>query len=616
MVGGSISGSVTDPSGALVPNAHVVLRSEDTGTERTLKSNASGAFVASSVSIGSYTVSVDVEGFAHYHRKGVTLTVGQSLKLNLKLALSGSDSVTVQSTPSTVNTSTEQISGLVDARQVKELPLNGRSYDQLLTLNPGVVNYTNQRSGGVGTSNSSVGSMFAISGRRPQDNLFLLNGIEYTGASLINVTPGGTSGQLLGIDGIREFNVVTDTYSAAYGKRDGGQVSIVTSGGTNQVHGSIFEFARNSFFDARNYFDGARVPEFQRNDFGAALGGPIHKNKAFLFANYEGYRQNLGASLVTLVPDDASRAKAIASVKPLLNLWPVANGPEVLSNGASSGISEYIGTAPQHIREDFGTTRFDQNVGAKDTFNAIYTVDDSTASTPSSNPYSYVNERLREQVLSTQEQHIFSHIVNIARFGYSRSSFYFYGYVPPEQQAIAPSIRTGVPTYAVVIAGSTASNGATSITAAGGNVGSNNAITRNLFTFDDHAYYTVGKHTIQGGVWVQRLQSNDNLAQDQYGQASFASLSSFLAGNIKTFTYAPESTELGWRTLFVDAFLEDTYRISSRLEARIGFRSESSTGWSEAQGTRWCLHVYQRYHQHDPVSSAERPVTEPRPVPP
>ena len=127
--------------------------------------------------------------------------------------------------------------------------------------------------------------MFAVSGRRPQDNLFLLNGIEYTGASLINVTPGGTSGQLLGIDGIHEFNVVTDTYSAAYGKKDGAQISIVTTSGTNQVHGSMYEFARNSFFDARNYFDGARVPEFQRNDFGASLGGPIKRDKAFLFAN-------------------------------------------------------------------------------------------------------------------------------------------------------------------------------------------------------------------------------------------------------------------------------------------------------------------------------------------
>ena len=144
--------------------------------------------------------------------------------------------------------------------------------------------------------------MFSVSGRRPQDNLFLLNGIEYTGASLINVTPGGTSGQLLGVDAVREFNVVSDSYSAAYGKRDGAQISIVTTSGSNRLHGGVYEFLRNSFFDARNFFDPARIPNFQRNNFGGSLGGPVRKDKFFLFANYEGFRQNLGISDVTLVP--------------------------------------------------------------------------------------------------------------------------------------------------------------------------------------------------------------------------------------------------------------------------------------------------------------------------
>ena len=169
------------------------------------------------------------------------------------------------------------------------------------------MNYTGERSGGIGSSNSSVGNMFAVSGRRPQDNLFLLNGIEYTGASLINVTPGGTSGQLLGVDAVREFNVVSDTYGASYGKRDGAQVSIVTTSGTNQLHGTAFEFLRNSALDARNYFDQGAIPEFQRNQFGGSLGGPMRNDKLFLFGNYEGFRQNWGLSAVTLVPDNRAR---------------------------------------------------------------------------------------------------------------------------------------------------------------------------------------------------------------------------------------------------------------------------------------------------------------------
>ena len=189
--------------------------------------------------------------------------------------------ITVEAAASPVNQSTQETSGLVSERQIKELPLNGRSYDELVTLNPGIVNYTYERSGGVGTSSSSVGNMFAVSGRRPQENLFLLNGVEFTGASVINNTPGGTSGQLLGVDAVREFNVVTDTYGAEYGKRPGAQVSIVTASGSNQFHGTLYEFLRNSDLDARNFFDQGGIPQFQRNEFGGTLGGPLRKEQAF-----------------------------------------------------------------------------------------------------------------------------------------------------------------------------------------------------------------------------------------------------------------------------------------------------------------------------------------------
>jgi hypothetical protein len=600
VVGGSIGGIVTDSTGAAVRGAVVVLRNTETGTERTLVTAENGRYSAPSLAVGTYTIVVTGAGFGSQRRSGIDLTVGQSDVVDITLSVGAvAQEVAVNGASEAVSVSTQETSGLIDERQVKELPLNGRSYDQLITLNPGTVNYTGQRSGGIGTSNSSVGNMFAVSGRRPQDNLFLLNGVEYTGASLINVTPGGTSGQLLGIDAVREFNVVTDTYSAAYGKRDGAQISIVTTSGTNHLHGDVYEFARNSFFDARNYFDLARIPEFQRNNYGAALGGPLKSNKFFLFGNYEGFRQNLGLSLVTLVPDDQARlgflpnshgVETAVTVDPisaeLLNLWPVQNGPEVLNNGQLTGIAQSFNTAPQHIREDFGTTRLDANLTANDLLFAVYTVDDSTAHTPSQNPYSLVDESLREQVLSVQEQHVFSpRLLNAARFGFSRGSFLFLGSVPTEIQAVTPTFVPGKPTGAIVIAGSTASNGASSITTAGANVGANNAIARNLFTFDDHVFYTLGRHQFEAGIWLQRLQSNDNLAQDQYGQASFASLATFLAGTtVKTFTYAPNPTALGWRTLFADAYIEDTIRIVPRVELRAGFRSESSTGWSEAQG--------------------------------
>ena len=217
--------TIHDSTGAALSGATVTVRQTDTGYTRTLVTGSDGRYAAPSVPVGHYTISVTHDGFQPEERTGIVLVIGQSVQVDFSLGVSAvRETVVVNAGDPVVNTTSQQTAGLIDERQVKELPLNGRSYDQLLTLNPATVNYTGERSGGIGTSNSSVGNMFSVGGRRPQDNLFLLNGIEYTGASLINVTPGGTSGQLLGVDAVREFNVVTDTYGASYGKRDGAQV--------------------------------------------------------------------------------------------------------------------------------------------------------------------------------------------------------------------------------------------------------------------------------------------------------------------------------------------------------------------------------------------------------
>jgi hypothetical protein len=579
LVGGTIAGEVVDPGNAQLDQAKVLIRNQDTGSERSLTTSNGGAFSAPSIPVGVYTITVTRDGFAPLKRTGISLQVGQSIHLHLTLALGDlQQAVTVTDTPPSVDTSTLQSEGLVNERQVKELPLNGRSFDQLLELNPATVSYTTQRSGGVGTSNSSVGNMYSVSGRRPQDNLFLLNGIEYTGASLINVTPGGTSGQLLGVEAVREFNVVSDTYGANYGKRTGAQVSIITASGTNQLHGSLYEFLRNSALDARNYFDPVQIPAFQRNDFGAALGGPLKPNKLFVFGNYEGYRQHLGLSDVTFVPDDAARASAVASVQPLLTLWPVG------TIELGSGVAEAFSNPPQQVREDFGTTRVDANISQKDLFFAVYTIDDSDATTPSANPYSSIYERLREQVLSAQEQHVFSpNLLNTARIGYSRAAFYFNSIVGSSDSSIPGWVANG-PVGAIVISGSTASNGASQITLAGANTGSNNTTVRSLITVDDHVYWTRGRHQVEAGVWLQRLQSNDFLAQNQYGQASFSTLAAFEQGTVSKYTIVPAPTELGWRSLFAAGFIEDAWKATNRFEIRAGLRVESSNGWNEAQG--------------------------------
>jgi hypothetical protein len=580
----SISGSVTDPTQAAVSGATIVIKNLEMDAERTLVTDGEGRFNAPALPVGHYQITVGKPGFQTGRRRGIVLAVGVREQVDFELQVGDvHQTVEVPAYSTVLEISTEDSSGLVGERAVKDLPLNGRSYDQLLTLNPGIVNYTSQRSGGIGTSNSVVGSMFAVSGRRPQENLFLLNGVEYTSASEINNTPGGVSGQLLGVDAVREFAVVTDTYGAEYGKRPGAQINIVTANGTNAFHGSAYEFLRNSIFDARNFFDHGDIPHFERNVFGGSAGAPIVKDKTFIFANYEGYRQALGLSDLTLVPDDTSRASAAVSIQPLLALWPVANGPEILTrSGAPSGIAEAFSNPVQHIREDFGTVRVDQIFSRNDSLATTYTIDDGASLSPTNNPFTYANVNLREQVLSLSETHIFSPtVVNRATLGFSRGAFFF----DSSTTANLPGwIHAGQPVGAVVVGGGTTLNGASQITNGGTNAGSNLTAVRNLLTGSDQLTITRGKHLLSFGGWVQRIQANDTLLQDQYGQASFTNLQSFLQGKVSTYTYALSPTPLGWRTLEGAAYAEDAIRVTPSLEVRLGFRTEFTNGWNESNG--------------------------------
>ena len=332
-VSASLSGRVLDQTGAVISGASVTAENLDTAVTRTTITDQAGRYQLLSLPIGRYEIRATKDGFAEEIRTGILLVVGQDATADLNLQVGKvTEQVKVESNVPVVNTSTQDISGLVGEKEVKTLPLNGRSYDLLLTLNPGIVNFTAEKTGGIGVSNSSTGNNFSVSGNRPQQNLFLLNGIEFTGAAENNMTPGGPSGQLLGVDSVREFNVLRDTYGAEYGKHPGGQVAIVTQSGSNQWHGSLYEFLRNSALNARNYFDPpGTTPPFQRNQFGGALGGPIQKDKTFFFLNYEGFTQNLHQTSVAFVPDLASRAKAAPDVQPLLNLWPtpLASDPDL-----------------------------------------------------------------------------------------------------------------------------------------------------------------------------------------------------------------------------------------------------------------------------------------------
>ena len=598
-VSAAISGRVTDPTGSLVSGATVTANNLETQAVRSTVTDEAGRYSILYLAVGVYEVGISKQGFQVGVRTGIHLAVGQEAVVDMALRLGQvTEQVKVTEDAPVVSATSADISGLVAEQQVKNLPLNGRSYDELMTLNPGVVNFTWEKTGGTGISNSTTGNMFSVAGNRPQQNLFLLNGVEFTGAAENNMQPGGTSQQLLGVDAVREFNLLRDSYGAEYGKHPGGQVSIITQSGTNQWHGSVFEYLRNNALDAPNYFDQGSAPPFQRNQFGGSLGGPIQKDKTFAFANYEGYRQNLHQTSLTFVPDANARngtfvplgsgcpvaiqAACASEVTSLLNLWPIANG----SDNPATGTAQFFGSPLQTIREDFGTARVDHIFSKKDSTMAVYTNDDSGSVTATPfDPFSTDLVSLREQVFSLEETHIFStNVLNTARVGFSRAGYFFTGEPTPGSPAAAvPGFIAGLPVGAVVVGGSQASNPQAQLGLAGSNNGSNLHIARNLFTYTDQVSITKGRHQWTFGAWFQRFQSNELIALSQYGQLTFTGLPAFLAGR-GSFLYDPAPTPQNWRSLFGAWYAEDVIRLRPSLTLSLGFRDEFSTGWNEAYG--------------------------------
>jgi hypothetical protein len=583
-------------TGAGVENASITIRSLETGAVRVVATDASGNFFARELPIGAQEIRVEKASFRTVVRTGVTLAVGQEAVVHFTLEPGiVTDSITVTDELPVVNTTTAQVFGLVTARQIKELPLNGRSWDNLITLNPSAINFP-LKSPQTSTSN---GNTFSVAGRRPLENLFLLNGIEYTGSSQLSNTPGGVSGQLLGVEAVREFNLLTDNYSAEYGKRAGAQVTVVTQSGTNELHGSLFEFIRNNRLDARNFFTQGPNPPFRRNQFGGALGGPLRRDELFLFGNYEGFREVLAVANVAVVPNSQARqgrlpnAAGVYSTVPNLDLrmlpfmqiWPEPNGPQLLTTaGVETGTALAFNNPRSKIREDFGTVRGDYNLSANDILTSSYTIDDGTSTIPSANPLFGSDNRLRAQVLTLQETHILSpRILNTFRAGFSRAAFNFdareFAKFPPSL-----SFVPGAPLGGFVIGGGLTTTGAGAITPAGSNNAANVMNRRNLFTYSDTMSISAGRHQISAGVWFQRMQDNQDSASRRLGQATFTSLTTFLQGTVSNFQVVPNPTGLGFRSLFGAWFVDDTIRWRRNFTVQLGLRHEFTTGWNEVAG--------------------------------
>jgi len=323
-------GLVTDQTGAAIASAQVRAESPSTGYVRELLTGEDGFYRFSALPVGVYTVTISKEGFTAARVEGVALTVGQNRRLDAELkvgAVTTQVEVTAEATP--IEQTTADIGGVIGARQIRDIPLNGRNWSFLMALAPGAVN----------TGEGHQGTI-RFFGRPRDENNWTYDGIDATGVK--DPRQEGNLRLVIAMDAISEFRVASSTYTAESGAGAGAQINLVSRAGTNDFHGSAFEFFRNNVFDARRPFDPAQIPDFRLNQFGASFGGPIVRNRTFFFANYEGLRQRLGQSAVNgLVPSAAFRAQVAQrwpALGPIVNGFPVGVGPtadpRVVTGGA------------------------------------------------------------------------------------------------------------------------------------------------------------------------------------------------------------------------------------------------------------------------------------------
>src|SRR5436309_5074401 len=605
----TISGVVKDTTGALIPGASITVKHTETGLTRTAISSETGDYNVPLLPVGAYELATAMPGFKQDVRRGINLVVGQQAVINLTLEVgAAAEQVTVTEEAPLVNTTLSSTSGLITEQQIKELPLNGRSFDQLLVLNVGVVNNTSNMAGGAGGAFPA----FSVAGHRQETNRFLLNGVDWVGGNATSqfITPSGASSQLLGVEAVREYNVLEHTYGAEYGKRAGGQVSIVTSSGTNDWHGNLFEYMRNSALDAKNYFEDAKGP-FKRHQFGGTIGGPLKKDKLFVFGNYEGFQQRLAQSTRSIYPDVPSRQGLLPcylaypmntaagctdgaafvrvpnlkpGMLPFANLWwPVPNSSEVFTNGLPTGTAYNYNNGVQKIHENFVITRMDYVISAKDSLFGNYTFSDGQRDQPQPDTYYTMYVPLRNQTFGLQETHVFSPtVVTSATLGWVRptaASVTKPNGTGPAVPASLVFLAGGNP-GAIVIGGGVTAASLTSQTPVPGN----NPLVgiREYYSVGDDLRFTKGKHSLSIGVWVQRIHENHfGSAAFAAGSVSYRSMLTFLQDIPGQFNIVRDPLPLGYRSTEGAWYVQDEMKLRSNLTVRLGLRHEMTNGWNE-----------------------------------
>jgi carboxypeptidase family protein len=583
---GTISGTVKDSTGAVLPGAKVVLLNEETGISRTVETDMAGHYSAPSLSLGNYRVTATLEGFQTEVRRGIVLTVGREAVVDLALSVGAvTQTLEVTAEAPLVESTTASLGSLVDDRTIRALPLNGRSYDQLALVQPGVV-VTAPGGNKTGDFSYGAGKRFSVGGSRANTNSFLLDGTDINDQA--NDTPGGAAGTNLGVDTIREFQILTNSFKAEYGRASGAVITAVTRSGTNTFHGTAFEYIRNSALDTRGFFDvGSSPPPFRRNQFGGVFGGPIKRDRTFFFGGYEGLRQGLGSTLIATVPTVAARQGNLPAgsvqvnpvVVPFLNLFPVPNG-----RNFGDGTAEFLASPTIVTSEDNYMVRADHQWNEKISLFGRYTFDNDSVTTPQNIPNFFATGSSRRQYTTLQVNNILSpKALNNFRFAYNRS-FQVNDVLPSPPLGPEFSFVPGLPIGVLQIG---AVSGSTrSITA----LGTNRSVPRlwgfNLFQWGDDFSYGKGKHSLKTGVNIERIRDNTALNSALRGIYTFSTFNDLLVGKAAQLSVVPPGQDAyrGFRQTLTGFYVQDDITATPRLTLNLGLRWEAITDPTEANG--------------------------------
>ena len=640
VVGGTLSGSVIDSSGAAVPGASVSVKNTATGVTTNITTNSQGIYNAPNLLPGNYEATVVAAGLESKTVSNIVLDVGAQQVLNFTMKVGTvSEKVEIFTLAPDLQLASATISSVVDSKTVVELPLNGRSWTDLATLQPGVtairamvsVTSTDRLGRGLGVE-------LSVSGGRPQQNNYLMNGVSINDYS--NQAPGSILGGNLGVDAVAEFNVLTTNQSAEYGRTSGGVISGITRSGSNQFHGSAFEYLRNSALDARNTFDAAK-PAFKRNQYGVSAGGPIRKDKTFIFGSYEGLRENLGISEVDQIPSlnarlgilcdfsqgngnpqDCSRTITVpvsSSVLPYLNFFPkpTPNDKSLCTkpDGTTPCIDPTVGDIFEHdfagariTSENYFITRLDHKFSDADSFAGSYMFDNAPSSQNDEFNNKIVFFRTRRQLVTLEANHVFGpSLVNSIRFGFNR----VVAAAPAGGTAINPDatktslgFAPGVTAGSINVAGLTGFTGGLSTTQP-------QVFHWNSWQGYDNLFLVKGIHSLKFGANVERIQDNSFSSSFPGGVFNFGTLLDFITGQQNdpaipitlSIDVPGHVTPRGIRETLFGAYVQDDVRFRPNLTLNLGLRYEMATVPNDVHGQLATLH-----HLTDPAPVTGSPL--------